>query len=168
MPGCTAEYPHDWKEGTVKLNVTDGGVIETPAGKFENTVHLTISCEVPGNPDDYGYYFYDNTDCGVKEYWFAPGVGVVRFKCAWGRHLTSDCLLTDYHTVAAPGEMMPIHIGNRWRYEEQYLTAENYIARRDYKILSGMGDNYTLADSQFFTWRGNVEEYEEFKRNLAK
>ena len=168
VPGCTAEYPHDWKEGTVKLNVTDGGVIETPAGKFENTIHLTIDCEVSGNPDDYGHYFYDNTDCGVKEYWFAPGVGVVRFKCAWGRHLTSDCLLTDYHTVAAPGEMMPIHIGNRWRYEEQYLTAENYIARRDYKILSGMGDNYTLADSQFFTWRGNVEEYEEFKRNLAK
>jgi len=169
VPGYTAEYPHDWKQGgTVKLSVEEGGTVETPAGRFENTVHLTINCEAPGNPDNYGYYFYDNTDCGVKEYWFAPGVGVVRFKCTWGKHLDSDCLLTEYRTVAAPGEMMPIHIGNHWRYEEQYLTAENYIARRDYKILSGMNGNYTLSDSQFFTWRGNVDEYEEFKKNLAE
>jgi len=168
VPGYTAEIPHDWKDGTVKLRADEGGVIETPAGIFENTVHLTINCEVPGNPDNYGYYFYDNTECGMKEYWFAPGVGIVRFKCTWGKHLTSDCLLTEYRTVAAPGEMMPIHIGCRWRYEEQYLTRENYIARRDYRILSGMNGNYTLSDSQFFTWRGNVEEYEEFKKNLAK
>ncbi|MBQ8513423.1 MAG: sigma-70 family RNA polymerase sigma factor [Clostridia bacterium] len=168
IPGFTAEYPHDWKDGTIKLTVDDGGTVETPAGTFENTVHLTIDAEVPGNPDDYGHYFYDNTECGVKEYWFAPGVGVVRFKCTWGKHLDSDCLLTEYRTVAAPGEMMPVHIGCRWRYEEQLLTRENYIARRDYKVLSGMNGNYTLADSQMFTWRGNVEEYEEFKRNLAK
>lgn len=169
VPGYTAEFPHDWKDdGTVKLSVDEGGTVETPAGTFENTVHLTVSCEVPGNPDDYGHYFYANTDCGVKEYWFAPGVGVVRFKCAWGRHLDSDCLLTEYRTVAAPGEMMPIHIGNRWRYEEQLLTRENYIARRDYRILSGMNNRYTMADFQMFTWRGNVEEYEEFKKNLVK
>ncbi len=168
VPGCTEEFPHEWKDGTVKLSVDEGGTIETPAGSFENTVHLTIRCEVSGNPDDYGYYFYSNTECGKKEYWFAPGVGVVRFRCEWGKHLVSDCLLTEYRTVAAPGEMMPIHIGCRWRYEEQYLTRENYIARRDYRILSGMGDKYTLADHQFFTWRGNVDEYEDFKKNLAK
>jgi len=166
IPGYTEEHPHSWIDSAVKLSVDDGGVIETPAGKFENTVHLTIDCPVEGNPDAENAYFYRHTYCGTKEYWFAPGVGVVRFKCAWGKQLESDAVLTEYNTVAANGEMMPIHIGNRWVYEEVNLTRENYVAKREYKVLSGMNGRYLLGDSQIFTWRGTEAEYEEFKKNL--
>lgn len=166
IPGYTEEHPHSWIDSTVKLSVDDGGVIETPAGKFENTVHLTIDCPVEGNPDAEDAYFYRHTYCGTKEYWFAPGVGVIRFKCAWGKQLESDAVLTEYNTVAANGEMMPIHIGNRWVYEEVNLTRENYVAKREYKVLSGMNGKYLLGDSQIFTWRGTEEEYEEFKKSL--
>ena len=48
-----------------------------------------------------------------------------------------------------------------------YHSAEGYIARRDYRVLSGMGDRYLLGDHQMFTFQGTVEEYEAYKAKLA-
>ena len=166
MAGYTEEHPHSWKNATIKLAVTDGGRVETPAGVFESTVCLTVKAGDTDAPRDTDYFFR-NTEMGTKRFWFAPGVGVVRFTCDWGRHISSDCVLTAYRTVAAEGEMMPIHIGNTWQYDEVDLTAEGYIARRDYRVLSGMGDRYLLGDHQMFTFKGTVEEYEAYKAKLA-
>lgn len=165
--GFCQTLPHENRPDVkIKINVTDGGMIETPAGVFENTVHLTL--DVDNEKEPITKFFYNCTDCGVKEYWFAKGVGIVRFKCTWGKALTSDALLTEYRTVSQSGEMLPIHIGNRWRYEEQGLTSEGYIARRDYKVISGMGGRYLLADHQMFTFKGDVAAYDEFKAGVEK
>lgn len=166
VAGYTEEHPHSWKNATIKLSVTDGGRVETPAGVFESTVCLTVEAGDTDAPRDTDYFFR-NTEMGTKRFWFAPGVGVVRFTCDWGRHISSDCVLTAYRAVAAEGEMMPIHIGNTWQYDEVNLTAEGYIARRDYRVLSGMGDRYLLGDHQMFTFKGTVEEYEAYKAKLA-
>lgn len=167
VPGYTEEkaYPYD-ENVRIRLTVDEGGTVETPAGTFADTIHLTIDC---GEMDhsDYFFYFYSNTHHGRKEYWFARGVGVVRFRCTWGKHLTTDAPLTKYHTVSA-GEMMPIHIGNFWQYDEQTLTSENYIARREYKVISGMNGKYLLGDHQMFTWKGSVDEYEAWKKTIVK
>jgi RNA polymerase sigma-70 factor (ECF subfamily) len=167
VDGYTEKKTHPWKDGEIEIKVTDGGRVEAPSGVFENTVRVTVEAVAKeGNINDYGHYFYNNTECGVKEYWFAKGVGVVRFKCVWGKHLESDCYLTSYRTVANENEMMPIHIGNTWRYDEKNLTDEKYIARCDYKVISGNDGRYLLADSQMFTWRGSVDEYEDWKKTL--
>lgn len=140
-----------------------GGRAETPAGVFENTLHLVIMCDPEASRCKDG--FYKATDYGVKEYWFAEGVGIIRMKCKWGDFLESDLYLTEYHTVSAEGEMMPIHTGNFWRYEEKNLTEENYIARYDIKILSGDGERYRMFNSQMFTWRGSTDEYNQWKED---
>jgi len=133
---------------------------------FCDTVHVTVDCGELDNPE-YFFYFYSNTDHGRKEFWFARGVGLVRFKCTWGSKLSTDAPLTKYHVISSGGEMMPVHIGNSWQYDEITLTSENYIARREYKVISGMNGKYLLGDHQFFTWRGSVEEYEAWKKTLA-
>ncbi|MBR5516071.1 MAG: sigma-70 family RNA polymerase sigma factor [Clostridia bacterium] len=152
----------------LKITVLDGGKLKTPAGVFENTLRLILDCEPYDDPGKCQTFFYDAIGCGVKEYWYAKNVGIVRFKCTWDKHLTSDLYLTEYNIAESHGEMLPIYVGNSWRYEEKYLTEENYIARRDYNIISGNNGRYRLADSQFFTWRGSVEEYEEWKKNGCK
>lgn len=152
----------------LKITVLEGGELKTPAGVFENTLRLILDCEPYDDPDKCQTFFYDAVGCGIKEYWYAKDVGIVRFKCTWGKHLESDLYLTDYNMADSHGEMLPIYVGNQWRYEEKYLTEENYIARRDYKIISANNGRYRLADSQFFTWRGSVEEYEEWKKNGCK
>lgn len=168
VAGYTEEHRHSWKRGTVKLSVDDGGELETPAGIFKDTVHLVVDFDLDKSNGKYEHYFHRNVDCGRKEFWFARGVGVIRFKCDWNGTFDSDCYLTKYNVIAKEGEMMPIHIGNFWRYEEKNLTEENYIARRDYKVIGGMNGNYTLSDMQMFTWRGSVEEYEAWKKTLIK
>lgn len=167
VPGYTEERAHPWDDDAkIRITVDEGGSVETPAGTFDDTVHVTVDCGDCDNPE-YFFYFYSNTHHGRKEYWFARGVGVVRFRCTWGKHLTTDAPLTKYHTVSA-GEMMPIHIGNFWQYDEQTLTSENYIARREYKVISGMNGKYLLGDHQFFTWKGSVDEYEAWKKTIVK
>lgn len=167
IPGYTAELPHPWEDCPVYLTVTDGGRIETPAGVFASTVCLTVETGELDAPEG-GHYFYNNVDHGHKQFWFAPGVGVVRFACQWGRHLDSDAYLTAYHVIAAGGEVMPFHIGNRWQYDESKLTEEGYIARREYSVLAGMGGHYLLGDHQMFTFKGTVEEYDAFKERLKR
>jgi len=168
-PGFTGEQVLDYSDKAVlHISVEKGGTVTTPCGIFENCLHLVIDGEVDGVAHDYSYYFYSHTYCGHKEYWFAPGVGVVRFLCDWSGFVKTDCVLTEYHTVAKEGEYMPVYLGNRWRYEEMGLTAEGYIARRDYKVVSGMNGRYLLVDNQMFTYRGDTEAYESFKKSLAE
>ncbi len=167
IAGYEADVAHEWRDDeATHIKVEDGGRIEIPAGVFENTLHIRLTCGDINAPRDTDYFFR-NTDFGEKDYWFASGVGVVRFDCRWGKHLSSSCVLSDYRVTAREGEMMPIHIGNRWRYEEVNLTAEGYIARRDYQVLSGMGSSFRLGDHQMFTFKGTVEEYEAYKAGLA-
>ena len=138
VPGYTEERAHSWDENVkVRITVDEGGTVETPAGTFEDTIHVTVDCGDCANPE-YFFYFYNNTHHGRKEFWFARGVGPVRFKCTWGDKLSTDAPLTKYHVISRADEMMPVHIGNSWQYDEATLTSENYIARREYKVISGM------------------------------
>ena len=168
-PGYTEEKKVDifGEEAHISLNVQEDGMIETAAGVFENTICLTTDfryASLEGN-----YYFdeeYMHVNGGVKKFWFAPGVGIVRFDCIWGDMLTSISELVDYRCPAArDDEYMPIEIGNHWLYEEKNLAAEGYRAVRDITVRAGMADKYLVTDNQEFWYLGTEDEYEEAKRS---
>lgn len=167
VPGYVGEYVVNNNDtATMHIRVEDVGTVETPAGTFPGCRHLIIDGEVDGVEHGYNYYFYSHTYCGHKEFWVAPGVGVVRFTCDWGGFVQTDCVLNQYHTIADDNEYLPIHMGNRWQYMEKSLTAEGYIARRDYHVAYGMNKRYLLIDNQMFTFRGDVVAYDAFKESL--
>ncbi len=159
--GYTETEKLRWADEEYTLTVTDGGTVTTKAGTFENCRKVTLTCEAKEKEGH--YYFFSHTYCGTKEYWYAPGVGIVYHRCKWGP-CESECELTDYNAVSAPGDYLPIHIGNRWTYEEKNLTREGYAARRDYAIVSGMNDTYLMRDNQMFVYLGTEEEYEAWKK----
>ena len=70
--------------------------------------------------------------------------------------------------MAEDGEYMPVYIGNRWIYDEMLLTAENYIASREYRVMTGIHDRYFLMDNQLFTFKGDPAGYDAFKESLKK
>lgn len=166
--GYSAELPTGYPDTAAQLTVEDGGVVITPAGSFERCLKLTLSAEVPYRGDR--YYFKDNysyTWCGKKEYWFAPGVGIVRHVCTWGDRLASEALLTGYSVpAAASDEYMPVHIGSHWEYDETNLSAEGYRAKKIMKVASGIGGKYLLTEQQEFIYLGTEEQYESFKAAL--
>ena len=129
------------------LSVSDGGIVAVKAGIFENCLKLTLSLEK--TIDNPNYYADDNAwHCGTKEFWCAPGVGIVKIECAWGNMLTSNTELVSCSLPAGGGGYFPIHIGNKWLYEEINLTSENYICSTTLEIASGADNKYLVCVSR--------------------
>ncbi len=170
VPGYAVEEPYSdylCEPFIRKVRVEAVPEITVAAGTFHNCRRLIVDLDsADGTKGDYGYYFYKHTQCGHKEWVFAPGVGVVQFLCDWGGVEHSVCELRSYDTVAEDGEYMPVYIGNHWIYDEMLLTAENYIASREYHVMTGMHDRYFLMDNQLFTFQGDLAAYDTFKANL--
>ena len=163
VPGYTETRRLD-DDKSVTLTVSEGGAITTPAGTFENTLKVTIEAEKKDAGDR--YYFgnnYQDTDCGLKEYWFARGVGIVRFDCTWKKELSSSCVLVSCKLPAADDSYLPVQIGNYWEYDEVNLTAEGYRAKRILHVDCGRDGSYVVSDNQEFVYQGTEEEYESFK-----
>lgn len=147
------------------FSVEDGGKVTVPAGEFENCRKITLRVDKPDDADDKWYFSdgYANTGYGLKEYWFAPGVGIVKFVSTWGSECYAECLLSAYSAPASgPDEYLPIHIGNAWEYDEPHLTSEGYRAKTIFRIASGMSGSYLMTHSQEFICLKTEQEYNEF------
>ena len=158
-----------WDDAKAHIEVTGDVTVETPAGKFTGCRKLTAVAESKAMTPDGYFYDFSFVHCGKKEWYFAPGVGLVRFDCTWGGNLSSVCALTSYETVAAEDEeeYFPLHIGMSWVYDEQTIE-EPYTARFTRKIVSGGADRFVSVGEQEFLFRGTDEEYEQFKRELYR
>ncbi|MCL2814654.1 MAG: sigma-70 family RNA polymerase sigma factor [Oscillospiraceae bacterium] len=130
--GCF--WCYDWKpgvkmtmEGNVHNNKTvteviveDAGMIETAAGRFGNC--LKVFLDVKQNGRYTSDYF-----TGEKEYYFAPGIGIVRSV----HHFKQGKINTVYDLTAYTGAgsgYMPIEAGLFRRYEAQNLTG-GYVGK---------------------------------------
>ena len=161
----------DTEDGKFIFTVDDGGTVTVPAGTFENCRKITLRIDKPEGEDDKWFYGngYARMHCGVKEYFFAPGVGIVKIKSTWGEAIYAECDLVSYSVPAATkDEFLPVHIGNRWEYDEPHLTSEGYRARAIFCIPSGMNGNYLMTSSQEFIYLDSEEKYEEFVKASHK
>ncbi len=97
--------------------------VETPAGVFEDCLHLTFDLEGPTGPNGYRG--------GVKDYWFAPNIGIVQMKTPVGG-IVSHWALTEYRGRGAG--YFPAEDGFFRRYEAQNLTG-GYHGSVEYTYL---------------------------------
>jgi hypothetical protein len=170
VAGYTEQRKFEEGYTDLSIKVEDGGTITTKAGIFENCLKVTFDLEHISEKAAYKHYYLSYNKyphCGTKIYYFAPNVGVVKYDSIWGESQTAVCELTEYNSVATSGEYMPIYIGNKWIYDEMTLEPE-YIARRKCDIVSGMENEFFMIDEQEMLFKGNDEEYEEFKKKTGK
>ena len=166
-PGFKAEIPYsdyDNNQTTVYLSVEEGGTVDTPCGSFENCLKLTFEAEMPGEREEHYYLNWNDGYtfhwCGKKEYWFAPGVGIVRHVCTWGNHISSEMVLNSFDVPGSDGkEYMPVHVGTKWEYVETHLTEEGYRAAHCVSIPCGMDGTYQWISSQEFVYLDTEENY---------
>lgn len=157
--GYSEKIKHN--DSDVYLKVEDAGTVTVKAGTFGNCLKVTLELEKMDETDE-KYYVNNNAHCGTKIYYYAPNVGIVKHDCRWGNTLLpSSCELTEYVSYATNGEYMPIYIGNQWVYHETTLEPE-FNARKRYRIISGMEDEFFMIEEQEMLFRGTAEEYEEF------
>ena len=74
---------HDKQYVTRNIEVHDGGTVETPAGRFGSCRHLSFEY------DAWGYF------SGRSDYWFAEGIGIVKYEHPIGGG-SAVWQLTDY------------------------------------------------------------------------
>jgi RNA polymerase sigma-70 factor (ECF subfamily) len=161
----------DTDDGKFIFTVDDGGTVTVPSGTFENCRKITLRVDKPDGEDDKWFYGdgYKRMHCGAKEYFFAPGVGIVKIKSTWGEAIYAECDLVSYSVPAATkDEFLPVHIGNRWEYDEPHLTSEGYRARAIFSVPSGMNGKYLMTSSQEFIYLDSEEKYEEFVKESHK
>lgn len=165
------------EEKTVKgglpffFTVEDGGAVTVPAGTFENCRKVTLRIDKPADKGEIWFYedWYANMDAGVKEYWFAPGVGIVKIVSAWGTSCGAEGVLKSYSVPASKeNDYLPIQIGNRWEYEETHLAAEGYRASAIFCVASGMNGKYLINSSQEFVFMKSEEEYQKLPKALGR
>ena len=166
IPGYAEEK--EIEDGLKLIFTIEGGEsVTVPAGCFENCRKITLRVDKPEDADDRWYFEnnYIHMDCGIKEYWFAPGVGIVKIVSSWGPECYAECLLNTYSAPASePDEYLPIQIGNSWEYYEPHLTDEGYRAKAIFRIASGMNGEYLMTSSQEFICLRSEDEYNEYVR----
>lgn len=163
-------YRSEWKydDADVTLTVNKAGEITVPAGTFSGCLKVIITAEASGLSGDCYFDDYSHTWRGKKEYWFAPGVGLVRFDCEWGDVLDSSAQLVNYRNPAGEYGYFPLALGCEWEYDEVNMSREGYCAKRIMKVMCGMNKQYLMQDISKGVFLGTEEEYEEFKRKISK
>lgn len=130
-----------WDDGTIiqtKISCESAGTVETKAGTFENCLRVSLDIGKYGEFMDYR--------SGKKEYYFAPGIGIVKIV-----HHYMDGLLTSvYELTYYEGEgegYMPSADGLVRKYEAVGLT-DGYAAGAEYTYAADKdGHIYILEDN---------------------
>lgn len=164
--GYTERFKADDENVDVVLTVKECDTIKTQAGVFDNCIKITLEAEIPNKSPVYYFEGYRYVWCGKKEFYYAKGVGIVRFDYTWGACLSSSSELVSYVNLIGEDSYMPLGLGSRWEYDEMFLTKEGYSAKRIIDVACGMNGKYLTHDIQEFLYLGTEEEYEDFKKKL--
>ena len=160
VPGYREAKEYDGADVTIE--VSDGGSVTTSAGTFDDCIKVTLDCELKDKPHD-RYYFdnYQYTWCGKKEFYYAKGVGLVKFDYTWGDVLDASAELVRYANPTCDASYMPLTLGCEWEYDEITLRGEGYRAKRIVKVACGRDESFMVHDEQEFVYLGTEEEYNE-------
>ena len=134
----TIEYDSIYSTLKTKLNFENAGSITTKAGTFENC--LKCSLDISG----YGYGLEYRG--GKKEYYFAPGIGIVRTV----NYYCNDSCKAIYELTAYEGTgegYMPIADGLMRRYDALDLT-DGYVASVEYTYCADDSGHIVIFSDQ--------------------
>jgi len=153
-------------------------VVKVMAGTFENCLRVkTVLTSDPDDDNTKQYRELTQGKCGtehvrqVKQAWFAPGVGPVKFifdtvRTANDIHLHME--LAEYSVKDGNGSYFPLAVGNRWVYrwcdvDERYVAKASYkvAIKKDYGFYEDQkGDRFYIDHHAYAYFSGSKEEYD--------
>lgn len=139
--GYKAEITEPWGNTvthTTRLYCENSGTVETKAGRFRNCLKVNLDI------DEYGEFVKYRS--GKKEYYFAPGIGIVKIV----HHYMEDMLTCVYELTYYEGKgegYMPVADGLVRKYEAVGLT-DGYVAGAEYTYAADEdGQVYIFEDN---------------------
>ncbi len=119
----TRKFVRYGSEVKAHITVSDAGTVTTAAGNFENCLEVKITCKgLAGVPS----FMAD-----PKEYYFAPGVGIIKTVHHYGNH-AEHCGVYELSSYAGTGEgYFPFEPGMERVYDAVGLT-DGYVSQTTY------------------------------------
>jgi tetratricopeptide (TPR) repeat protein len=151
---------------------SDSEILTVIAGKFDNCIK--IKGEVRLSPDDKyaedseyikGMGKLNQIYCGIKQIWFAPGVGPVKFIFDTGDDVHIHIELAEYEIKESQkSDYFPLSVGNKWTYRSCGID-ERYVNKIYYEVAGNNGNIYYLDHYAYAYFSGSKDEYDNLSQN---
>jgi hypothetical protein len=100
---------------------SDSETVETPAGKFFHCWRIrsvTVQPSAEARDDVERWMMEKNKGhCGTRERWYAPGVGLVKYRADQENGLKATVELAGYSIHGDRESYLPLAVGNWWEYK---------------------------------------------------
>ena len=144
---------------------SDSETVKVNAGTFENCLKVkTVLTSDPNDDDTKRYRELIQGKCSMKhveqmkQAWFAPGVGPVRFfDTALGVHVHIE--LAEYSVKDGGEDYFPLSLGNRWVYRWRDVD-ERYVTKSSYEVSVQKNDMYYIDHYAYAYFSGSQKEYD--------
>ena len=130
------DYPHPLR--TTGRVVDDSKVVTVPAGTFAGCRKIRIETDqtdqtLTAVPRIVGM---NERKCGVQEAWYAPGVGMVKFRTERKDGIEAVVVLKEYDVNGKQQEYLPLSVGNQWTYVWEGADERDYSTRHVLQVHS--------------------------------
>jgi len=167
--GCswqeTLETRHGEKPTTTRSIEAIGDAVVVPAGHFENCLRVKTVIPKPADADfSQAQKTYERRMiCGTKTMWFAPGVGLVKYRHDddGGGSLTVQ--LVEYQIENSESkDYLPLSIGNCWKYE-RYIDWCRTKVTESYRVVAKEDEMVHIACAMYSELLDDTEQLEYFQ-----
>ena len=123
--------------GTV---VSDNETVTVPAGTFTKCRLILMETQdtEETKSEDEMTRRINQFMLGVREVWYAPGVGMVKLRVDMGRS-SYTCVLREYNIQKETQDYLPLTIGNRWVYGWEDLDAKAFVSENIVPVPTRFG-----------------------------
>jgi outer membrane lipoprotein-sorting protein len=134
--------------GTV---VSDNETVTVPAGTFTKCrlIRMETQDTEETKAEDEMVVMMNQFMLGVREVWYAPGVGMVKLRVDKGEG-SYTCVLKEYSVQQNTQDYLPLAIGNRWVYGREDLDAQAFMSENGLQVCyRDEKDIYYLSHCSF-------------------
>jgi len=121
--------------GTV---VSDSETVTVPAGTFTDCRRIRMETEQTEQTltEEPRIQMLNAFYVGVREVWYAPGVGMVKVRVERENDVKAGLVLKEYDVKEQVRDYLPLAIGNRWSYGWEGVDASDYLVEHVLEVRS--------------------------------
>jgi hypothetical protein len=120
---------------TIGAVLSDNETVTTPAGTFNNCrlIRMETKDTDKTKSEDEKVLRLNQFMLGVREVWYAPGVGMVKLRVET-EDRSYTCVLKEYSIQNRTKDYLPLAIGNRWVYGRDDIDAQVFVAENGLQV----------------------------------
>ena len=140
---------------------SDSETVEVIAGKFADCWRIkvvTVQPKTEATDERHQRQLNLNKiNCGTREMWYAPSVGLVKYRADQESGMKATIELAKYSIKNGGEYYFPLAVGNWWEYRPVGVD-ERYVTKDRFEIIDREENTYFISHYQYAYFLGTEEE----------